>query len=239
MISGSLILVATGDHENYVIDPKSTASCSSLPSYPLSTARSVGGILNNAPLICGGHVSSPWAFHSECYIHDKSSNSWRLHANLKTKRYDSSIAPVNGGLWLTGGTDGQTVLSSTELVYPNGTVLNGPNLPAPRQGHCVVTLHNGLVMIIGGYPGHKSVITIDPVNNLFNTGPSTNYGRWQSACTLFYSPMHDNRPVVLTVGGLRQTTSEIYDYTVASSWVKCKYVIFSYWICIVHRDWYY
>ena len=225
MISGSLILVATGDGKNYVqvIDPKSTASCSSLPSYPLSTSRSAGGILNNAPLICGGYASSTSTYHSECYIHDKNSNSWRLHANLKTKRYDSPIAPMNGGLWLTGGYDGASALSSTELVYPNGTVLYGPNLPAPRQGHCVVTLHNGLVMIIGGWPDHKSVITFDPVNNSFDTGPpSTNYDRKRSACTLFYSPMHDNRPVVLTAGGYGQTTSEIYDYTIASSWVKCK-----------------
>ena len=220
MISGSLILVATGDYTNYVgvIDPKSTASCSSLPSYPLSTTGSVGGILNNAPLICGGYSSS---FHSECYIHDKNSNSWRLHANLKTKRYDSPIAPMNGGLWLTGGHNGQR-LSSTELVYPNGTVLYGQNLPAPRYGHCAVTLHNGLIMIIGGWPDHKSVITFDPVNNLFNTGPSTNYDRKHTACTLFYSPMHNNRPVILTAGGHGQTTSEIYDYTIASSWVKCK-----------------
>ena len=226
MISGSLILVATGSYQNYVgvIDPKSTASCSSLPSYPLSTLRSAGGILNNAPLICGGRSLSTSTVYSECYINEKNSNSWRLHANLKTKRFDSPIAPMNGGLWLTGGYNGQC-LSSTELVYPNGTVLYGPNLPAPRSTHCVVTLHNGLVMIIGGYPEsvHKSVITFDPVNNSFDTGPpSTNYDRKQSACTLFYSPMHDNRPVVLTAGGIGQITSEIYDYTIASSWVKCK-----------------
>ena len=224
MISGSLILVATGSYKNYVqvIDPKSTASCSSLPSYPLSTTGSVGGILNNAPLICGGYAPDTDTVHSECYIHDKSSNSWRLHANLKTKRCSSSIVPMNGGLWLTGGLNGQ-IFSSTEFVYPNGTVLYGPYLPAPRYGHCVVTLHNGLIMIIGGYPDHKSVITFDPVNNSFDTGPpSTNYDRTHSACTLFYSPMHNNRPVVLTAGGRRQTTSEIYDYTIASSWVKCK-----------------
>ena len=77
-------------------------------------------------------------------------------------------------------------------------------------------------MIIGGWPDHKSVITFDPVNNLFNAGPSTNYDRKHSACILFYSPMHNNRPVVLTAGGSGQTTSEIYDYTIASSWVKCK-----------------
>ena len=229
MISGSLILVATGlgpwgGSQNYVgaIDPKSTASCSSLPSYPLSITYSVGGILNNAPLFCGGYVSSTDTVHSECYIHENNSNTWRLHANLKTKRYFSRIAPMNGGLWLIGGYNNGQRLSSTELVYPNGTVLYGPILPAPRSNHCVVTLHNGLIMIIGGWPDHKSVITFDPVNNLFNTGPSTNYDRKRSACTLFYSPMHNNRPVVLIAGGQSQTTSEIYDYTIASSWVKCK-----------------
>lgn len=49
----------------------------------------------------------------------------------------------------------------------------------------------------------------------FETGPSldaTN-GRTEGACTLFYSPLHENRPVVLAVGGQSNPTPQLLDYS--------------------------
>ena len=43
-------------------------------------------------------------------------------------------------------------LASTELVSQDGTISYGTPLPAARYGHCMVTLHDGRVMILGGYP---------------------------------------------------------------------------------------
>ena len=40
---------------------------------------------------------------------------------------------------------------------------------------------------------------------------------------LFYSPVHDNRPVVLVVGGAYENTAEVFDYTHSSSWEKSDY----------------
>ena len=42
-------------------------------------------------------------------------------------------------------------LASTELVSQDGTISYGTPLPAPRMFHCMVTLHDGRVMILGDY----------------------------------------------------------------------------------------
>ena len=40
-------------------------------------------------------------------------------------------------------------LASTELVKQDGTISVGTPLPAARYGHCMVTLRDGKVMILG------------------------------------------------------------------------------------------
>ena len=41
-------------------------------------------------------------------------------------------------------------LASTELVSQDGTISYGTPLPAARSLHCMVTLRDGKVMILGG-----------------------------------------------------------------------------------------
>ena len=86
----------------------------------------------------------------------------------------------------------------------------------------MVTLHDGKVMIIGGYPTYHDVLVFDQSNNGFTTGPSTLEGR-HAACTLFNSPLHGNRPIVLAAGGDGLVTAEIYDYTITNEWQESKY----------------
>ena len=121
-------------------------------------------------------------------------------------------------------------LATTEYIYANGTVQSGPNLPEARSGHCSVTLHDGKVMILGAdYPSslRRNVIIMDPADNSFSTGPALSYGREYAACTLFYSPLHNGRPVVLAAGGWEQTTAEVYDYTYANQWQTSMHLIIS------------
>ena len=133
---------------------------------------------------------------------------------------------------MTGGLDGTwTTLSSTVFVYANGTVETGPQLPEARSGHCMVTLHDGKVLILGANPNspslYKNVIIFDPAQNTFTTGPSLSYNRDNAACTLFYSNLHDNRPVVLAAGGWGQATAEVYDYTNDNAWQTSIHLIIS------------
>ena len=83
-----------------------------------------------------------------CYLYNKTDNSWKPHSDLMSKRCYHKSALVKGALFMTGGLDGSwTTLSSTVFVYGNGTVETGPQLPEARSGHCMVTLHDGKVLI--------------------------------------------------------------------------------------------
>ena len=58
-----------------------------------------------------------------------------------------------------------------------------------------------------------------------------NFGRGSAACTLFNSPLHQNRPVILVSGGYGQTTSEVLDYTASDHWEESKYIV-----CVSETD---
>ena len=144
---------------------------------------------------------------------------------MKTKRLGPASALVKGTLWVTGGYSGATT-DSTEFIHPNGTVAIGPTLPTARDSHCMINLHDKRVMILGGNPpsNKKSVLIFNPADESFTNGPTLLYGRSNPACTLFLSPLHDNRPVVLVAGGYGQATAEVYDYTNGNAWEESRHI---------------
>ena len=155
-------------------------------------------------------LSSSFLASSKCYIHDRKSKSWRLHASMSTVRSSYASATIHGGLWLIGGTDDKwSNLKSTEIVFSNGSVVKGPDLPTPRSGHCAVDLLDGRIMIIGGKPNTKNVIMYNSVDGSFSPAPSLLFEKVDSACTLFHSPMHDHRLVVL-VAGSEDHANDVY-----------------------------
>jgi hypothetical protein len=179
-----------------------------------------GGVVNGSPIICGGFTSS-YEQKDTCHKFDRNANSWKLHSTMKSKRSWHASTVVNNALFITGGHDGRSRLSTTEYIYANGTVQSGPNLPEARYGHCSVTLHDGKVMILGAdfrSSLERNVIIMDPADNTFSTGHSLRYKRDRAACTLFNSPLHNGRPVVLAAGGINQATTEVYDYTYDNQW---------------------
>ena len=215
-------MVATGyprTNKSQVIDVSSSTSCANLPSYPFAMTLAAGGVVNGSPIICGGQIRTKEQIES-CHRFDWNSNSWKLHSNMTSRRYSHASTVVKNALFITGGYD-SSELATTEYIYANGTVQSGPNLPFGRDGHCSVTLHDGKVMILGAsYPSSlkRNVIIMDPAHNSFTRGPSLSYERVNAACTLFNSPLHNGRPVVLAAGGSIQPTAEVYDYTYANQW---------------------
>ena len=117
-----------------------------------------------------------------------------------------------------------TALATSEYVSPDGDASQpGPDLPGPRSSHCAVKLANGQVMILGGgYPNTKSVIIFHPDTEEFDQSlPPLTFERTNFGCAAFSSPMHDNREVVLAVGGRYQATAEVLDYTQRNpSWTE-------------------
>ena len=234
VISGPLILVATGvlsssTDKCQVIDVSSSTSCGNLPSYPYSMYLAAGGVINNTPIICGGRISSGFPTQQEsCYRFNENSNSWNLHCTMTSRRSIHAATVINDTLFISGGVDGILKLASTEFIHADGTVTSGPNLPEARNGHCMVTLHDSKVIIIGAnYPSslYKNVLVFDPADNSYTTRPSMSYERRNSACTLFHSDLHNGRPVVLAAGGWKQATAEVYDYTYANQWQTSMHLI--------------
>ena len=150
----------------------STVSCKSLPLYPQNVHLANGMMINDVPIIAGGdgHFSNSSDQLSEVYKLDYLGNSWVLLGNMAEKRNQFAVAELDGGVWAMGGFSqkGQglwsSIQSSTEIIYTDGTILDGPHLPETRARHCAVNLPNGKVIIMGGRTGSQS----DPISKVGN-----------------------------------------------------------------------
>ena len=79
---------------------------------------------------------------------------------------------------------------------------------------------------MGQHPQVKKVYFFDPSQNTYNSFvPSLKNNRIHSACTLFYSQKHGNRPVILAAGGLSENTAEVLDYTAGNTWEQSKHKV--------------
>jgi hypothetical protein len=193
----------------------STASCNSLPLFPHNVGLANGMMINDVPIIAGGYDGS--GLLSEVYKLDYLGNSWVLLGNMAEIRRQFAVAELNGGVWAMGGF-APSSSSSTEIIYTDGTILDGPDLPEARARHCAVTLPNGKVVIMGGRTGSgfgsasKDVLIYDPSTSTYTSGPDMLYGHENFACVTFYSDKHGGRPVILSAGGYLLSKAEIYDY---------------------------
>ena len=195
----------------------STVSCKSLPLYPQDVRLANGMMINDIPIIAGGTLDGSGQI-SEVYKLDYLGNSWVLLGNMAEKRSQFAVAELNGGVWAMGGAASgwSSMQISTEIIYTDGTILDGPDLPEARVRHCAVTLPNGKVVIMGGRTS-KSVITkdvliYDPSTSTYTSGPDMFYEHENFACVTFYSDKHGGRPVILGAGGVSLAKAEIYDY---------------------------
>ena len=153
-------------------------------------------------------------------------NSWTPLSKMSTKRYSSASVPLKGKLLVLGGYDGDNRLATSEYVSPDGDASQpGPDLPGPRSSHCAVKLSNGQIMLLGGSPDRKGVILFHPDTEKFDQSlPPLTFVREDAGCAAFKSPLHDNREVVLAVGGIRQATAEVLDYTQPNpAWTESNY----------------
>ena len=212
-------------------------SCPNLTKYPITPVSSAtGAIVSGHPMICGGWSGLPdLVAYSECYHYNKDSNNWIFLTNMTEKRMYSASVVINGSLFVMGGFRGHSAgaQSSTEYVSPDGFASKpGPELPSAQYGHCAVKLSTGQVMLLGGDPYYpynlydsKSVIKFDHHTETFNTSlPPLKFDREHFGCALFNSAMHENREVVLAVGGYFQATAEVWDYTQPNAeWTEINY----------------
>ena len=205
-----------------VLDGSTNVSvcASSSHQYPLDIESATGALVGNKIIVCGGGESY---LYSSCYefSHD---HNWKILGEMNTKRYGSSSIPIPNGLWVTGGYDGDKVLDSTEIVLSNGTILNGPPLPEPRKGHCLLQYKN-TTFLIGGRDENRdeqsTVWIFKEGMKYVGDGPMMTFARRFHACGIYHSSIHDGNPIIVISGGYgSQDTSEFWDFTVpGSKWI--------------------
>ena len=108
------------------------------------------------------------------------------------------------------------------------------------KGICAVQLLTsdgtpGNVLFLGGNQGgsqgsadhvsRKKVEMLDINTNTITDHSVMNFGHSLSACTVFFSPKHEGRPVVYVGGGEFNTDykNELLDYTMTTTWEEREY----------------
>ena len=177
-----------------------STTCEAIEDYPIPVGTASGG-LASLPIICGGRRGNSGPI-SECYIAGK-----KLHdpvAKLLTPRFGSAAVAISSHqLWITGGVDGVTPLSSTEIVNVQASyasVEKGPELPEPMVGHCIVQLNLSTVLFMGGGPSTtKKTFFYEMTTQTWTNGPDMNYGRAYFGCGLMQTATGSS--IVVVSGG--------------------------------------
>ena len=137
------------------VTSKSLRKCKKIADFPKGVKMAAGALVSDTPLLCGGVGHGALfdhrpGFTSNCYAYDRKTNRWNVVANIKNDRYNHAAVAIAKRLWITGGDTNGPFLASTEYIHLDGTVQQGPDLPFATAQHCMVTLHDGRVMVIGG-----------------------------------------------------------------------------------------
>jgi hypothetical protein len=232
------VLVTTGgdvgSKKNEIVDinnPTNVCVPKFWADYPLDQVQGAsGGLLtnNNALLICGGEGSR---LLDDCFSIGINSNPHGIKktATLTQPRgYASSVVLNSTSLWLTGGRLGSGYTKSTEFVQLTGTS-PGPDLPLEVAGHCLVSLNDTTLILIGGnlQSGTNSKATwfYNTDHKTWTDGPSLTIARHaHHSCALFKSPQHGHTDTVIVTGGWNGATLASTEllYLDSNSWQSGK-----------------
>jgi hypothetical protein len=145
--------------------------------------------------------------------------SWSSAGSLTALRSGATASTLlDGRVLITGGTSGNTSLSSTE-IYDGKSFTAAPSLSVARSQHTAVTLKDGRVLIAGGYTSGgvptTSIEMYDPQTNSWN---SSLIGMAQARAGHTMTILSDGR--VLIAGGMGTSgplaSVEIFDPTLLS-----------------------
>jgi len=208
----------------------STKICKNPKSkYPLQVYSATGVYTEGRMIVCGGTTNVKSRLTSACYSYEDDQQGWTKLADMNTQRSSSSSIKIPGGILVTGGFDGGSKdLKTSEIIFINGTVKQGKELPEPRSGHCMVE-YQGQIISTGGYDGNDDVtsdvwsfnnheynneeqdlyhddyaegVTDQPETGLwpYHAKPSMKYTRAFHACGIVHSKQHQGRPLLVVAG---------------------------------------
>ena len=169
---------------------------------------SIGGILQNQPLICGGSDPDVIFTNSNNGIILRSNKELQL---IKRRRFASSVVLNDTRLWVCGGRDkGWDRMNSSEFISLDQPPEDGPKLPFNVSDHCMVQVDSKSIYLIGGFQNgklSKKTWIIDPTNNFeMKEGPEMNNIRVGCSCATMRL---NNKTFIVVFGRLYFTDSEI------------------------------
>ena len=188
-------------HTTEVTDlANSNVSCDTFGELETARISSVGGVLENTPIVCGGIDS---LIRQSCLIFGQSQS-----VTMTEPRYGAASIVLNTTtMWVVGGWDGSNFLSSSEFITLENAVA-GPSLPYKMYLHCAVKFNESQIYVIGGIYGDRNdyVYIFNPLDNFsYKQGPSMNYRRRYHGCAV----MHDGETsVIVSVGGYGRLSSQ-------------------------------
>ena len=138
---------------------------------------SIGGILQNQPLICVGRDSNLKNVNNGIIL-----GSNQEIPLIKGRRLASSVVLNETRLLVTGGSyENGKDLNSSEFISLDQPPEDGPKLPFTVYGHSMVQVDSTSIYLIGGYQDNKKsekTWIIDAKNNFaIKEGPSMNHSR--------------------------------------------------------------
>lgn len=138
---------------------------------------------------------------NKTYIFNSKTNLWSEGVNLTDNLYDNEMTILNDKSILSVGGCDFDYLNITKILF-NDKWTSVAELHVPRTNHCITTLHDGKVVVVGGIDNIFAICTsveiYDPKDKKWSIYPSVTKNRNRSACCT----LPDGR--VLIVGGINK-----------------------------------
>jgi len=154
-------------------------------------------------ITCGGtNEDKAW---SSCHTFDFDTHTWNFHSSLREKRWASTSAVLDSGLWLMGSSD-LTGRENSEILSPGSTEwVKGPQIMMVGFLSCTARISKTQFVSMGGHnKGAKRFAKMyDSTTDTWVRLPNLNQDRIQFMCLPIHAVKPGHTPVtgVLVVGG--------------------------------------
>lgn len=143
------------------------------------------------PIFCGGFRNADWnAVTDSCY---GLYNETPVYDMTVARGNAASVALNQTHIWITGGHTKwiSTPLTSSEFIsFQSGVSKPGPDLPKPMEDHCMATINQTHVILVGGLDDDfisDETYIYDLELGLWSDGPKLNQKRRGFGCAASYS----------------------------------------------------
>ena len=179
--------------------------------YPIRAQKIEAGLLNISgvmtSLFCGGDPS-----YINCFTYF---NGFHQFTSLTHEANFAASVVMNNAefLWITGGYNSSvTFQSKTQLVFSNGSILAGPEMPKKLANHCIVALSGTTALIIGGrdeeHNYSNKTFLYDFESKEWSNGSELAIERYRHACAVCKNDVN-NELMIFVIGGYNKRDGDL------------------------------